>query len=168
MGILCILAAAALSTASPEEEVAAIYGEPCVTSVSYYDYISQGQNNFQMVMLTNIYLDSLETAVDSLYLVLSAEFSNSPGLLEALDSAHSTFQECSAAWASLVEEREWWNTEEGVRCDGTARGYTYASCLAELRWRRICSYHEMIVCGPGRDDSPGLRVEIGGYDPGSP
>jgi hypothetical protein len=92
MGIVLLFAVAAvLSSGSSEDEVAAIYGEPCVYSVSFSDYISQGENNFETKMLMNIYLDSLESAVDSLYLVLSAEFSKSPGLLEALDLSNTTF-----------------------------------------------------------------------------
>lgn len=165
--MLTLASAAVLFIASPEEDAAALYGEPDVYSVSFSGYTSLGQNNFEMHMLMEIYLDSLYSAVDSLHSVLRGEFSISPDLLEALDLSHASFLNSSTAWAFLVEEREWWNTEEGVRFDGSARGYTYAFSLAELLWQKICEYEEMIAYGPGRDNSPGQRVEIGGYKPGS-
>jgi len=85
-------------------------------------------------MLMNVYLDSLDVELNRLYTDLRKEFLNCPDLLEALELSHGLFLQESRSWANLSEERMWWDTAEGIRYDGTARGYTYAFVLADALW----------------------------------
>jgi hypothetical protein len=151
-------------------EVAAIYGEPDIYSFSYEQYIRQGLNNFETKMLMAVYQDSLESALDSLYLELREKYSPAPDLLEYLDASHSAFLDYSRLWAGLCEEACWWDLEEGVREDGTARSYTYSFVLALYRWQKIVSYINLLRTGSpwveGIPDRGRLGLDqLGGYYP---
>jgi len=150
-------------------EVAAQYGEPEIYSFSWGDYCGQGMNNFEIKMLMVVYLDSLDASLDSLYSDLHEMYSIAPELQEDLEVSHNAFLEYCESWASLSEERMWWNLEDGIRNDGTARGYTYAYTLAKYRWQKIVAYTRMLDSSSPWDDSPdpgmlGLQ-DIGGYYP---
>ncbi|OPL17864.1 MAG: hypothetical protein AVO35_08275 [Candidatus Aegiribacteria sp. MLS_C] len=169
--MVCILTV--LSLLGVDDSVAGVtgtYGEPDIYRLSLVAYCGQAATNFEVKMLTSAYLDSLASAVDSLYLELRELYSEAPDLLECLDRSHSAFLEYSELWAMLCEERVWWDTSEGVRYDGTARGYEYGYVLALYRWQKIVSYtrmldEERLTDGASPDTGMlGLQA-IGGYRP---
>jgi hypothetical protein len=86
---------------------------------------------------------------------------------EYLDRAHLAFLEFVDAWAAATEERMWWH--EGIRYDGTARGYTYSGTKAEWYWQRIVVYSRWLrIEGVWLEElEPGdLGCEsVGGYLP---
>lgn len=156
----------ALLLVSPEEEVTGLYGEPDIYSTTLQEYKALGANNFEMKMLTNVYIDSLESELDRLADSLAVEFAGCPELLSALESSHPLFLQESRAWAHLAEERIWWDTSEGVRYDGTFRGYTFASALGIRYWHRICQYTLMLRYEASLEGRPaGTSESIGGYMP---
>ncbi|MBN1433893.1 hypothetical protein JW921_03980 [Candidatus Fermentibacterales bacterium] len=168
IAILLVLSITGVNEAAAE--VAGIYGEPEIYRFSLGAYCGQGTTNFEIKMLTVAYLDSLVSAVDSLYQELRQLYSRAPELLDCLDRSHSAFLEYSEDWARLCEERVWWDTEEGVRFDGTARGYEYGYVLATYRWQKIVSYTRMLNDAPLADgNSPDVGMlgvqDIGGYYP---
>lgn len=161
-----IILAALILLGSPEADVARIYGEPDINRMSMMDYIGDGMNNFEMKMLMNIYLDSLETRLNWLNSQLAQEFNGCPELLNNLEQSHELFMAESHAWALLAEERMWWDTKQCERFDGTARGYTYAFTLGKRFWYRICEYSWMLEFGASQEDGPNMEpTGIGGYYP---
>jgi hypothetical protein len=166
---LVLLAACFIAGADPVGEVTSVYGEPDVFSFSWSDYVGQGTNNFEIKMLMTAYLDSLDSALDSLYLEVRAKYSSAPELLQYLDSSHSSYLDYAEEWSRMCEERMWWDLEDGTRSDGTARGYTYAYALALHRWRKIVSYEFLLRSdSPWQEGTPdsGLGLDqIGGYFP---
>lgn len=151
-------------------EVARICGEPDIYRLSPGAYRGQAETNFEVKMPTVAYLDSLASAVDSLYLDLRELYSRAPDLPDCLDRSHSAFLEYTELWARLCEERVWWDTAEGVRLDGTARGYEYGYVLAIYRWQKIVSCARMLDeerltdCASPDTGIPVVQA-IGGYRP---
>ena len=151
-------------------EVAGEYGPPDIYRFSWGQYTGQGTTNFEIKMLSIAYLDSLQSAVDSLYLELVEKYSRAEGLLESLEKAHGDILEYTESWARLCEERMWWNLQEGTRSDGTARGYAYAGVLALYRWQKIVAYTLMLQSdSPWEDPGPDAGMlgvqDVGGYMP---
>jgi hypothetical protein len=145
---VCIMALVlSVISVTPEAETTAAYGEPDIYETTLLEYIHPGSNNFEMKMLMNVYLDSLETELERLHLELADMFGKCPELLEALETSHALFLEESRAWAYLSEETVWWDIEEGVRYDGSGRSYTYAFTLADAERNRINEYWEMMGTG---------------------
>ncbi len=151
---------------TPEADVAQLYGEPDIKLVSMTGYVQNGLNNFEMKMLMNIYLDSLEAELAFLNNELAQEFRCCPELLACLNSSHELFLQESRAWATLTEERRWWDTKRCERYDGSARSYTYAFTLGKRFWHRICQYSWMLEFGTQGEEGPDMEpTGIGGYYP---
>ncbi|MBD3278842.1 MAG: hypothetical protein GF388_11130 [Candidatus Aegiribacteria sp.] len=151
-------------------EVVQEYGPPDIYHFSWSQYTGQGTTNFEIQMLSVAYLDSLQSAVDSLYLELVEKYALAEGLLESLENAHRDFLEYTESWARLCEERMWWNLGDGTRSDGTARGYAYAGVLALYRWQKIVAYTLMLhSTSPWVDPAPDAGMlgvqNVGGYMP---
>ena len=169
MVMILVLALSVASTQDPEAEVAALYGEPDVYAFSYLQYAEQGMNNFEQKMLVCVYLDSLESALDSLYLELRDMYALAPEFLEYLDASHEAFLEYSDSWARLCEERIWWDAAEGVREDGSFRGYVFAGTLSLYWWQKIVAYTRILRFESNWDEAPDLGrlgiTDVGGYYP---
>ena len=154
----------ALVLLSPEAEVAGEFGEPDVYSVSMGEYVGLGMTNFDMKMLTSIYIDSIEVELDRYLDSVLVYYSDTPEMQEYVTVSHGLFLEYVSAWADVTEERMWWH--HGVRSDGTARGYAWSSTLASWYWQKIASYSRMIhMDNPWQDTLEPTLEEVGGYRP---
>ncbi len=130
------------------------------------EYTENGINNYEMKILMNIYLDSLEVELVTLKNQLAREFSRCPELLESLNRSHDSFMQESYDWAYLSEERMWWNTKSAERFDGTARGYEFTYTPGMSYWQRICRYSRMIHYGESHTENSDMEpATIGGYCP---
>ena len=141
MTALLTMLCAVLFLSTPEEEVAGLYGEPDIFTVTYHGYLNLGQNNFEMKMLANIYMDSLETALQRSLEGVLEHYSDTPEMQEYISLSHEAFLAYAESWARVSEERMWWYG--GERTDGTARGYNWSETLAGLYWKKTFAYLRM-------------------------
>ena len=141
------------------------FDPPDISAQTLQEYASLADIPAESAIRRSMYIDSLASELQRLYLEVDSLLSPMPDMRQRFGEGHGLFLSWVDSWSRFLEDVQWRDPETGEPVFGSLYGETQIQVAAALYWERILLYRAFagggLQGGFGEMTVPSDR--IGGY-----